>query len=68
MQIYCKKEKVLHRKRVQLPHNLVCDNNMAAVKLFWGNNMLNVTSGEKVIYGYNAESSRFVHEVSCSSE
>ena len=36
---------------------------MAAVKLFWGNNMVDVTSREKGIYVYNAEKSRFVHEV-----
>ena len=38
-----KKRKVLHRKRVQLPENLVRDTNMAAVLLFCGNNMVDVT-------------------------
>ena len=41
---------------------------MAAVKLFWGNNMVDVTSREKGIYVYNAEKSRLVHEVSYSSQ
>ena len=68
VQIYWKKRKILHRKRFQLPQNLVWDTNMAAVKLFWGNNMVDVTSREKGIYVYNAEKSRFVHEVSYSSQ
>ena len=55
VQIYWKKRKILHRKRFQLPQNLVWDTNMAAVKLFWGNNMVDVTSREKGIHVYNAE-------------
>ena len=41
---------------------------MAAVLLFCGNNMVDVTSREKGLYVYNAESSRFVHKVSYSSQ
>ena len=63
-----KKRKVLHRKRVQLPQNLVWDTNMAAILLFCGNNMADVTSREKGLYVYNALSSRFVHNVSYSSQ
>ena len=63
-----KKRKILHRKRFQLPQNLVWDTNMATVKLFWGINMVDVTSREKGIYVYNAGKSRFVHEVSYSSQ
>ena len=44
------------------------DTNMTAVKLFWGNNVVDVTSREKGIHVYNAEKSRFVHEVSYSSQ
>ena len=46
----------------------VWDTNMAAVKLFWGNNMVDVTSREKGIYVYDAEKSRFVHEVNYISQ
>ena len=46
MQIYWNKRKRLHKKRVQLPQDLVWDTNMAAVLLFWDTNIAAMTSCE----------------------
>ena len=54
MQISWNKRKCLHKKRVQLPEELVRDTNMAAVSLFWDTNMA-------AVYGVHYYSKHFEH-------
>ena len=50
LQIYWKKRKRLHKRRVHLPQDLFGRPTWAAVSLFWDSNMTAVTSCENTPY------------------